>query len=120
MRISDWSSDVCSSDLIGRTEATTTTVFWFTILSLPPLAIGMFFFGQAHDALTWGLLAIIGLAGGMGQLCLTGALRWAPVSVVLPMDYSSLIWATLFGWLRSEEHPSELKSLMRIFYAVFC
>src|SRR3546814_8219126 len=39
---------------IGRTEATTTTVFWFTILSLPPLAIGMFFFGQAHDALTWG------------------------------------------------------------------
>src|SRR3546814_12447510 len=114
MRISDWSSDVCSSDLfpatgvavavaaaisvatvsillrqIGRTEATTTTVFWFTILSLPPLAIGMFFFGQAHDALTWGLLAIIGLAGGMGQLCLTGALRWAPVSVVLPIDRKS-------------------------------
>src|SRR3546814_4598115 len=84
---------------IGRTEATTTTVFWFTILSLPPLAIGMFFFGQAHDALTWGLLAIIGLAGGMGQLCLTGELRWAPVSVVLPMEYSSLIWETLFGWL---------------------
>src|SRR3546814_1852298 len=105
----------------------------------------MFFFGQAHDALTWGLLAIIGLAGGMGQLCLTGALRWAPVSVVLPMDYSSLIWATLFGWLiwdhwpgestwagaalivasglyiaRSEEHTSELPSLMRISYAVFC
>src|SRR3546814_2358719 len=100
MRISDWSSDVCSSDL-----ATTTTVFWFTILSLPPLAIGMFFFGQAHDALTWGLLAIIGLAGGMGQLCLTGALRWAPVSVVLPMDYSSLIWATLFGWLIWDHWP---------------
>src|SRR3546814_11625434 len=83
MRISDWSSDVCSSDL------------------------GMFFFGQAHDALTWGLLAIIGLAGGMGQLCLTGALRWAPVSVVLPMDYSSLIWATLFGWLIWDHWPGE-------------
>src|SRR3546814_872510 len=35
---------------IGRTEATTTTVFWFTILSLPPLAIGMFFFGQIGRA----------------------------------------------------------------------
>src|SRR3546814_12745368 len=67
----------------------------------------MFFFGQAHDALTWGLLAIIGLAGGMGQLCLTGALRWAPVSVVLPMDYSSLIWATLFGWLIWDHWPGE-------------
>src|SRR3546814_18731762 len=43
----------------------------------------------------------------MGQLCLTGALRWAPVSVVLPMDYSSLIWATLFGWLIWDHSPGE-------------
>lgn len=84
---------------IGKTEAAPTTVFWFTVLSLPPLAIGMIFFGQNHDPLTWGLLAVIGLAGGAGQLCLTGSLRWAPVSVVMPMDYSSLIWATIFGWL---------------------
>ncbi|WP_272907926.1 DMT family transporter [Rhizorhapis sp. SPR117] len=84
---------------IGRTEATATTVFWYTVLSLPPLAIGLIFFGQAHDLFTWGLLAVVGLAGGAGQICLTGALRWAPVSVVLPMDYSSLIWATLLGWL---------------------
>ena len=30
---------------------------------------------------------------------LTAALRWAPVSVVVPMDYSSLLWATATGWL---------------------
>lgn len=84
---------------IGRTEGAATTVFWYTVLSLPPLGIGLCFFGQNHDLLTWGLLAIIGLAGGAGQLLLTASLRWAPVSVVLPMDYSSLIWATLLGWL---------------------
>jgi drug/metabolite transporter (DMT)-like permease len=84
---------------IGRTEGTATTVFWFTILSLPPLGICLYFFGQNHDLATWGLLALIGLAGGAGQLFLTASLRWAPVSVVLPMDYSSLIWATLLGWL---------------------
>ena len=84
---------------IGRTDGTATTVFWFTLLSLPPLGIGLYFFGQNHDPVTWGLLAIIGLAGGAGQLFLTASLRWAPVSVVLPMDYSSLIWATLLGWL---------------------
>ena len=55
--------------------------------------------------MTWGLLAIIGLAGGAGQLFLTASLRWAPVSVVLPMDYSSLIWATLLGWLISDYWP---------------
>jgi len=65
---------------------------------VPPLGIGMLFYGQAHDAQTWGLLLMIGLFGGIAQLCLTAALRWAPVSVVLPMDYSSILWTTLLGW----------------------
>ena len=30
---------------------------------------------------------------------LTGSLRMAPVAVVLPMDYTGLIWASLMGWL---------------------
>ena len=44
-------------------------------------------------------LVIPALIGGVGQLALTGALRYAPVSTVVPMDYSSLVWATLYGWL---------------------
>src|SRR3546814_16520539 len=83
---------------IGRTEATTTTVFWFTILSLSPLAIGMFFFGQAHDALTWGLFAILGLAGGSGQLCMTEAPRRAPEAGGLCKCYYTVIWANSIGW----------------------
>ena len=34
---------------------------------------------------------------------LTAALRLAPVALVMPMDYTSLLWATLLGaWLFSE------------------
>lgn len=84
---------------LGSTEAATTTVFWFTALSLPPLGVVMLFFAQAHDGQTWLLLATMGLIGGLAQLLLTGSLRLAPVSVVLPMDYSSLIWASITGWL---------------------
>ena len=40
------------------------------------------------------------LAGGLAQLTLTGSLRLAPVAVVMPMDYTSLLWATVLGaWL---------------------
>lgn len=92
---------------LGRTEGASTTVFWFTALSVPPLGIGMLFFGQAHDAATWGLLVIIGVSGGLAQLCMTGALKFAPVSVVLPMDYSSLIWMTLLGWEFFGEWPGD-------------
>lgn len=91
---------------ISRTEGVATTVFWFTMLSLPPLGVGLYFFGQNHDPVTWALLGLIGLAGGAGQLCLTGSLRWAPVAVVIPMDYTNLVWTTLLGWLIWNYWPS--------------
>lgn len=90
---------------IGRTEAPTTTVFYFAALSLPPLMIAMVFFGQAHDAGTWVILLVMGVAGGLAQLLMTSSLRWGPVSLVLPMDYSTLLWSTLFGWLLWSSWP---------------
>lgn len=91
---------------MGRTEPAGVIVFWFTLLSMPPLAVAMLFVGQAHDAIAWGLLLFIGTVGGIAQLCLTGALRWAPVSVVLPMDYSMIIWTALLGWSLWGDWPS--------------
>lgn len=84
---------------MAKTERPATTVFWFSTLSVPPLAIAYPFFATMHDWQTFGFLVLIGLVGGAGQLALTAALRFAPVSVVVPMDYSSLIWATIYGFL---------------------
>lgn len=84
---------------ISRTESTTTTVFWFSTLSLVPLGIVYCFVMQPHAPLIWLLLISVGLVGGAAQLAMTGALRFGPVSVVVPMDYSSLLWATLSGWV---------------------
>ncbi len=84
---------------IAKTEATLTTVFWFSTLSLVPLGILYAFVWQPHNAAGWALLMGVGLVGGAAQLAMTGAIRFGPVSVVLPMDYSSLLWATMYGWL---------------------
>jgi drug/metabolite transporter (DMT)-like permease len=60
----------------------------------------MLWFVQAHDPLTWLILAGMALAGGLAQLTLTASLRLAPVALVMPMDYTSLLWAALLGaWL---------------------
>lgn len=91
---------------LGRTEKPVTVVFWFTLLSLPPLGLAMLWFGAWHDALTWAIIAGIGFCGGIGQLALTSSLRMAPVSIVLSADYTSLIWATIFGWLIWQNWPS--------------
>lgn len=88
---------------LGRTEPASTTVFWFAASSLFPLGLLMLHFGRAHEASTYAILAGMALSGGLAQLTLTGALRLAPVAVVMPMDYTSLLWATLLGmWLFAE------------------
>lgn len=90
---------------LGATEATTTTVFWFAASSLVPLGLLMLHYAQPHDLATWGIVFVFSLAGGLAQLALTGALRLAPVAVVMPMDYTGLIWATMFGAVLFAELP---------------
>ena len=90
---------------IGRTESTPTTVLWFTLFSMAATGALLPFFGQMHDGRTWAILIALGLFGGMGQLFLTSALRFAPVSVVVPFDYTQLLWAVLLGWAIWGTHP---------------
>ena len=88
---------------LGKTEPAATTVFWFAVSSLVPMGLAMLYFGGSHDAETWLILAGLALAGGLAQLTLTGALRLAPVALIMPMDYTSLLWAVLFGmWIFGE------------------
>lgn len=88
---------------LGQTERAATTVFWFATSSLVPLGLLMIWFAGSHDPETWAILGVMALAGGLAQLTLTGALRLAPVALVMPMDYTSLIWATMFGvWIFGE------------------
>ncbi|HEX8643489.1 MAG TPA: DMT family transporter [Allosphingosinicella sp.] len=83
---------------IGRTEHPQTTVLWFSLLSMLTLATLMPFYAQLHDGRTWAILLALGTFGGFGQLFLTASLRYAPVSVVVPFDYTQLLWAVLLGW----------------------
>lgn len=83
---------------LGRTESAMSIVFWFSLISMIPLGIALPFVMTPHSGPEWGLLIALGLLGAVVQLSLTGALRLAPVSVVTPMDYSSLLWSIACGW----------------------
>ena len=91
---------------IGRTESALTTVFWFSTLSVLPLSLLYAGAAQPHSFATWCCLAGVGGLGGIAQIAMTSSLRLGPVSVVVPMDYSSLLWATLFGWLVFDVLPA--------------
>lgn len=91
---------------IGRTESAMTTVFWYSVLSLIPLLILYAFVGHQQSSWGWLLLCVSGILGGAGQIAMTAALRFAPVSALVPMDYSALIWAVTFSWLLFDTLPS--------------
>lgn len=90
---------------IGRTESTQTTVLWFTGLSMLAVGALMPFFAEAHTLQVWTILLALGFFGGIAQLLLTAALRFAPVPVIVPFDYAQLLWAVLLGWIIWETRP---------------
>ena len=91
---------------LGRTEKPLTIVFWFAAVSAPLCALGLPFVMEAHTPEQWLLLAALGATGTLGQILLTASLRYGKVSSVIEMDYSSLFWATLYGWLIWDTLPT--------------
>src|SRR3546814_8238609 len=119
MRISDWSSDVCSSDLrcheiVCDLDDVASLAGGFSIDDVLRV-------GAAHDigeALLESLRLRLLLRGDKG---LDGA-RWLVVADAASWRRRRLVGdhAHFGNASRSEEHTSELQSLMRISYAVFC
>jgi drug/metabolite transporter (DMT)-like permease len=91
---------------IGKTEGTQTTVLYFSLLSLVAIGVLMPFFGRGHDGREWLILLALGSFGGVAQLLLTASLRFASVPVVVPFDYTQLLWAVLLGWLIFGQQPA--------------
>src|SRR3546814_2110198 len=110
MRISDWSSDVCSSDLLTGKKLTDKKFYWHT-----------------------------GYPGGIKERTMSQILEGKYPERVVEKAVERMITRNNLGrqqmknlrvyagsehpheaQQRSEEHTSELQSLMRISYAVFC
>ncbi|MEM8729958.1 MAG: DMT family transporter [Pseudomonadota bacterium] len=89
-----------------KTEHTAAIVFYFsltsTVLSLFTLPMGWVM--PAPHILA--LLCLIGLIGGVAQILVTSAYRFAGASMLAPYDYASLIFAIVIGYLFFDEWPT--------------
>ena len=90
---------------LGRTDEPVSIVFWFSVWSTLVFALGLPFFVSAHTPAQWSLLVTIGVLGCLAQLLLTASLRFGQVASVIVMDYSALLWATIYGWLIWDRLP---------------
>jgi drug/metabolite transporter (DMT)-like permease len=83
---------------ISRTENTVSIVFFFT--ASVTLVSGAFlpFQWVTPSWEAFGLLAALGIIGGLGQLSMTSAFKAAEPSLIVPFEYTTMFWAALYGW----------------------
>src|SRR3546814_4353989 len=132
MRISDWSSDVCSSDLrrsIGKHMAQMSVAIGATHFRADraELGVAMLAYDRRIDwrGEAWPSRARIEFGVACEQRRSAAGAAVHPGVVIIPVFAGeSPLGAGLAQNMiligRSEEHPSELQSLMRSSYAVFC
>src|SRR3546814_6431458 len=108
MRISDWSSDVCSSDLCVNNSGS--RHHRFADIALP------------HRATRHLKHAVKALLGGQAEplVHLDARLQVAQREIQLLHRVKRHIGTDVAVAVRSEETTYELQSLMRLKYAVFC
>ena len=84
---------------LGRSEPSVRVVFYFSLLSalisLPP----MLWHWQAPNLVEWGLYALIGLMGILGQLLLTRGYAIAAAATISPFTYASVLFGASYGYL---------------------
>ncbi|MBN9448928.1 MAG: DMT family transporter, partial [Bosea sp.] len=53
-----------------------------------------------------GLLALLGIIAMVAHLCVTRSLKLAEASVVVPYQYTLIVWALVFGWFVFGDWPT--------------
>src|SRR3546814_6284414 len=114
MRISDWSSDVCSSDLVADIH--------FLLPESGLKIVAEHFVRVRHCLLALPgaerVTEVLSHPQALGQC--RKYLRAEGIKPVAHPDTAAAAADVIDIGNRSEEHTSELQSLMRISYAVFC
>ena len=79
-----------------KTESPITVTFYFVLTGMVLTGVFMPFIATVPSGFNLFLLVCTGIAGGLAQFCLAGALKYAPIAVTAPLNYTGLIWATGF------------------------
>jgi drug/metabolite transporter (DMT)-like permease len=100
-----WAVALVVIKVLSRTESSVTIALYATILQAPVALIFALFFWQTPTLVQLGWMALIGIGGTVAQICLGEAFRHADATLVLPIDFTKLFWASLIGYFFFDQVP---------------
>lgn len=92
--------------LLSRTEAPATILIYQAVGVGTILAIPAYLYWQAPTAKEWLLMLLIGVTGYWSQLANIYAYKFGEASLLAPLEYTRLIYATIFGILIFGNYPA--------------
>lgn len=100
-----WAVALVVIKVLTRTESSVTVALYSSLLQTPIALMFAVFFWQwpTVEQLVW--LAGIAIFGTISQLALTEAFRKADATLVLPADFTKVIWASLIGYFFFNQVP---------------
>ena len=103
-----WSLAIVDIKILGRTETSITITAYVTVLMIPMTLAPAVAVWQTPPLDMWVWLIFIGVIGTLGQIVVTDALKLADMTVLMPLDFLKLVWATAFGIVLFAEVPDFL------------
>lgn len=95
-----------STRSLSGTDRPVTTVFYTALLGVLIMSCAVFFFWRTPEWKAAGQMAMTGVLSGFAHYAIIRAFQAAPASVITPFGYTSLLWATLFGFVVFSEIPT--------------
>ena len=94
-----WGYVVVLIKSLSRTDTAVTITAYMVLLMTPMTLVCALFVWTWPTEGELAVLVGIGIAGTLAQMCMTQSLRLAETMVVLPFDFTKLVWGAFFAWL---------------------
>jgi len=106
-----WAGALIVIKILSRTETSLTITVFAALFLTPVTGLAALFVWTTPAAGTWLLLIGIGAFGSLTQWSIAQAFHEADATLVLPFDFTKLLWASAIGYVFFAERPDPLTLL---------
>lgn len=94
-----WGFTLVIIKVLSRTDSAVTITAYMVLLMSPLSLIPALFFWTWPDPAGWFWLVVCGVSGTAAQLLMAQSFRVAEATVVLPFDFTKIVWGALIGYV---------------------
>ncbi len=100
-----WACAMLIIKVLSRTDSSVTITAYMGIFLTPVTLVAAVFHWQWPSIEEYALFFVMGAVGTMAHVAMAQAFKWVDATVLLPVDFTRLIWASLFGYYVFAERP---------------